>query len=245
MGTSLVFTSGKGGTGKSTAISAIASCLAVLGKRTICIDMDLRLPNLDLILGMSDFATLDISDVVTGRHTLEEAVVEHPEIPNLFLLAGSAVYDTAFTEIALAEVVAQAKEQYDYVLIDGPAGLDRAFYLTVQTADGAVIVSTTDATSQRDAQRTVMELDELGIADIRMIVNRVRVKLLVRSMINVDDMIDFVGVPLLGLVPEDQDVIEAAGRLTPLVFYSRRWAASAFLRIAKRIMGESVPLTHK
>ena len=245
MGTSLVFTSGKGGTGKSTAVSAIASCLAALGKRVLCMDLDLRLPNLDLLLGVSDLTTLDISDVAAGRNTLEEAVVEHPTISGLFLLAGPAMCSEEFSGEALASIVAEAKAQYDYCLIDGPAGLDELFSLTAQDADMVVVVSTTDATSQRDAQRAVMELDEMGIQNIRMILNRVRVQMITRSAINVDDIIDFVGVPILGIVPEDQDVIGAATRLRPLVLYSRRWAASAFLKIAKRIMGAEVPLEYR
>jgi len=245
MGTSMVFTSGKGGTGKSTAVAAIGSCLAVLGQRVLCLDMDLRLPNLDLILGMSDLTTLDLLDVVTGHHTLEEAVVEHPMIKGLYLLIGPALCTEELTGEALARIVAEAKEQFDYCLIDGPAGLDEAFYLTAKDADTVVVVSTTDATSQRDAQRAVMELDEMGLDNIRMLLNRVRVQMITRSAINVDDIIDFVGVPLLGIVPEDPDVIAAATRFRPLVLYSRRWAASAFLRVAKRIMGEDIPLEHR
>jgi len=245
LGESFVFTSGKGGTGKSTAVSAIASCLAALGKRALCMDLDLRLPNLDLILGMSDLATLDISDVAAGRHTLEEAVVEHPKIKGLFLLAGPAMGAEKLTGDRLAAIVEQAKAKYDYCLIDGPAGLDDLFFLTSKHADSVVVVTTTDATSQRDAQRTVMELDELGITHIRLLVNRMRVRMVAHADINVDDIIDFVGVPILGIVPEDQDVIAAATRLRPLVLYSRRKAASAFLRVAKRIMGEEIPLKHK
>jgi len=245
MGTCLVFTSGKGGTGKSTTVSAIASCLAVLGQRTLCIDMDLRLPNLDLILGMSDLTTLDIGDVIAGRNSLEEAAQEHPNIKGLFLLAGPAVYPEGLNGDALARIVSQAKSQFDYCLIDGPAGLDEIFYLTAKEADGAVVVSTTDATSQRDAQRAVMELDDIGVEDIRLILNRVRVKMITKSPVNVDDIIDFIGIPLLGIIPEDPDVVAAAMRLRPLVLYSRRWAASGYLKIAKRIMGEDVPLEYR
>lgn len=245
MGISLVFTSGKGGTGKSTAVSVIASCLAALGKRTLCIDMDLRLPNLDLVLGMSDLTTLDISDVAAGRNALEEAVQEHPMIKGLFLLAGPALCTEELTAEALTLIVGQARDAYDYCLIDGPAGLGELFYLTAKDADAVIVVATTDATSQRDAQRVVMELDEIGIPQIRLLLNRVRVRMVEKSPINVDDIIDFVGAQLIGVVPEDQDVIEAASRLRPLVLYSRRWAASAFLRIAKRIMGEDVPLAYR
>jgi len=241
----MVFTSGKGGTGKSTAVSAIGSCLAALGQRVLCMDVDLRLPNLDLLLGMSDLAALDISDVAAGRATLEEAVVEHPEIPGLFLLTGPATVPAELTGEVLSQIIAQAREQFDYCLLDGPAGLDEFFYLSAKDADAVVIVATTEAGSQRDAQRVVMELDDMGLDNIRMILNRVRIRMLMRSRINVDDIIDFVGAPLLGIVPEDQDVIGAAFRFRPLVLYSRRWAASAFLRITKRILGADVPLEHR
>ena len=246
MGTSLVFTSGKGGTGKSTAVSAIASCLAALGKRVLCMDLDLRLPNLDLLLGVSDVTALDISDVVQGRNSFEEAVVAHPTIQGLWFLAGPAVFtDDMAGKEHIPAVVEEAKAKFDYCLIDAPAGIDELFYLTARAADVAVVVATVDVTSQRDAQRAVMELDALGLKDIRMILNRVRIKQFSRSSYNVDDVIDFVGVPLLGIVPEDKDVFTAGFYLKPLVLHSRKLAASAFLRIAKRITGEDVPLRHR
>ena len=246
MGTSIVFTSGKGGTGKSTAVSAIASCLAALGKQVLCVDMDLRLPNLDLLLGMSDLSALDISDVAQGRNTFEEAVVAHPTIQGLWFLAGPATFsgDMEGRE-NLPAIVEEAKARFDYCLIDAPAGIDELFYLTAQGADMAVVVATTDITSQRDVQRAVMELDAAGMTDIRMILNRVRIKQFSRSSYNVDDVIDFVGVPLLGIVPEDKDVLTAGFYLRPLVLHSRKLAASAFLRIAKRITGEDIPLRHR
>jgi len=207
--------------------------------------MDLRLPNLDLILGMSDLTTLDIGDVIAGVNTLEEAAIEHPVIDGLYLLAGPALCEGELDGAALAKVIAAAKEQFDYCLIDGPAGLDDLFYLTAKDADAVVVVTTPDATSQRDAQRAVMELDEIGIQNIRLLLNRVRTQMITKTSANIDDIIDFVGVPLLGIVPEDIDVIDAASKLRPLVLHSRRWAAGAFLRIAKRIMGEDIPLEHK
>ena len=246
MGTSLVFTSGKGGTGKTTAVAAIASCLAAVGKQVLCVDMDLRLPNLDLLLGMSDVSALDISDVAQGRNTFDEAIVAHPTIQGLWFLAGPAAFtsDMAGKE-CLPAIVEEAKARFDYCLIDAPAGLDELFYLTAQAADIAIVVATVDVTSQRDVQRTVMELDAMGLQDIRMILNRVRVKQFSRSSCSVDDVIDFVGVPLLGIVPEDKDVFTAGFYLKPLVLHSRKLAASAFLRIAKRILGEDIPLRHR
>lgn len=245
MGQCYLFTSGKGGTGKSTAVSVIASCLAVLGKRVLCIDMDLRLPNLDLILGLSDLSTADIADVAQGRYPLLEAALEHPEIPGLFLLPGPAFYDDTLDQAMLSKIVQDGKTHFDYVIIDGPAGLDELFYATARAADAVVVVASTDASSQRDAQRAVMELDQIGIENIHMILNRVRLNLIRRTTINADDIIDFIGAPILGIVPEDQDVLAAAIRLKPLVLYSRQKAAASFLNIAKRMLGEQVPLEYR
>jgi len=245
MGTCLVFTSGKGGTGKSTAVSAIASCLAALGKKTLCIDMDINLPNLDLLLGLTDHTALDLIDVAEERVPLEEAAVAHPNIENLFLLTGPSNAPEEINGAALARIVQEAKAQFDYCLVDTPAGLDDLFYLTANAADMVVIMVTTDATSQRDAQKTVMELDAMGLRHVRMVVNRARIRFISHSTVSVDDMIDFVGVPLLGIVPEDAAVIIEAIQLRPLILYSRAKAAKAFLHIAQRITGEDVPLAYK
>ena len=245
MGTCLVFTSGKGGTGKSTAVSAIASCLAALGQKTLCIDMDITLPNLDLLLGLTDYTALDLLDVAEGRAPLAEAAIAHPDIENLFLLAGPSSVPEQLDGAALARIVQEAKDQFDYCLIDTPAGIDDLFFLAAHAADMAVVMVTTDATSQRDAQKTVMELDAMGLRHVRMVVNRARLRFISHSSVSVDDMIDFVGVPLLGIVPEDPDVIFEAVQLRPLILYSRDKAARAFLHIAQRIMGDDVPLGYR
>jgi len=208
--------------------------------------MDLRLPNLDLLLGMVDLTALDLSDVLQGRNSLEEAVVAHPKIEGLYLLMGPAALTGDLEGIErIGEIIEEAKELYDYCLIDAPAGLGEIFYLTAKAADTVIILATTDATSQRDVQRAVMELDAIGIQDIRMILNRLRIKLISNASSSIDDIMDYVGIPLLGIVPEDPDVVTAGFYLKPLVLHSRKRAASAFLRIAKRLMGEDIPLRHR
>ena len=246
MGSCLVFTSGKGGAGKSTAVATIGFCLAAMGRRVLCVDLDLRLPNLDLLLGLGDLTVRNVSDVLTGQYSLSDAVIEHPKTQGLFLLAGSAaVYTEIPTQEVLRSLIDEARARYDYCLVDTPSGMDALFSLTANVADAAIVLATSDATSQRDAQRVVMELDEMGMEDIRMIVNRAKLKLIARSSTNVDDMMDFVGVPLLGVVPEDEDVIFAATEAKALALTSKRRAASAFLRIAKRIEGEHVHEVYK
>lgn len=243
MGVSIVVTSGKGGTGKTTATSAIASCLAALDNRVLCIDLDIHLRNLDLALGMSDLVTLDLGDVAAERCTLEEAVTAHPQIPGLHLLAAPALAEELSSE-RMVGIIQEAKDTFDYCLIDSPAGLGSGFRLAAACADRAIIMATSDATSLRDAQRAVMELDEMGMTDLYLIVNRMKPSLLRRISSTIDDMMDFVGIPLLGIVPEDEAVLLAAGSGQPLVLHSKRRASKAFLRIAGRISGETIPLKY-
>jgi len=241
LGHVIVFTSGKGGTGKTTAAAAVGSCLAALGCRTLCIDMDRTLRNLDLALGMHDAGILDSGDVAAGRCTLAEAATLHPDIPELYLLNCPAEADDMAWQ-QTATLLSKARDAYDYCLIDSPAGLGDGFRMAAAHADSAMLLVTSDSTSRRDAQKTMMELDRLGVTRVHLIVNRLRPGILRRGAHTVDDIIDFVGAPLIGLVPEDKGVLLAAAAAKPLVLYGGGRAAKAFLRIAKRLKGDSVPL---
>ena len=160
MGEIIAVVSGKGGTGKTTFTSNIGFALASLGKKVLCLDCDITLRNLDLALGLSDSALMDFSDVMGGRCTLEEAVVRHPKYPSLFLLAAPLVFDGFRVDPAqVRTLMGQIKESYDFCLVDAPAGLGQGFRMATQEADHVVVVTTTDVTALRDAQRTVMELD--------------------------------------------------------------------------------------
>lgn len=239
-------TSGKGGTGKTTATSAIGSCLAAMGKKTLCVDMDFALPNLDLALGMTALPLLDFRDVAIGRCTLDEAVVEHPEISNLYLL--SAIVgnqDEILTEEAVQLVMKEIDKSFDFGIIDAPAGIGGGFALTSMFSDKALVISTLDSTSLRDSQRVVMELSDMGIEDASLIVNRVRPEIFRRAKSYVDDMIDYIGLPIIGLIPEDSDVLLASARSKALILVSRKRAAKAFLRVARRLTGEKVPLKYR
>ena len=153
MATAIAVTSGKGGTGKTSLVGAVGSCLAALGHPTLCIDMDVGLRNLDLTLGLSDRALMDFTDVAQGRCPLQRAVVEHPDIKGLFLLTAPYTLPGSLTEEAVGELLRQARELYDYILLDAPAGLGEGFQLAVCGCDRAIVVSTTDASALRDAQR--------------------------------------------------------------------------------------------
>lgn len=242
MGTVIVVTSGKGGTGKTSLTGGVASCLAALGQKVLCIDLDIGLRNLDISLGMTDRALMDFTDVVEGRCTLERAAVEHPVIRGLYLLT-APVRPTpdALDEEKMKAMLLQARAQFDYILIDSPAGLGSGFRLAVCGADRAVVVSTNDSSALRDAQRTVVELGR-RLDTIHLVMNRIQPKLLRELRTTIDDAMDAAGLPLIGVIPEDRRVILAANMGRPLILEGRRGAANACLNIAKRIEGYRVPI---
>ncbi|HIY17523.1 MAG TPA: septum site-determining protein MinD [Candidatus Intestinimonas stercorigallinarum] len=242
MGTVIVVTSGKGGTGKTSLTGGVASCLAALGQKVLCIDLDIGLRNLDISLGMTDRALMDFTDVLEGRCTLERSAVEHPVIRGLYLLTAPVrPTPVAMDEEKMRAMLLQARQRFDYILIDSPAGLGSGFRLATCGADRAVVVSTNDSSALRDAQRTVVELGR-RVDTIHLVMNRIQPKLLRRLRTTIDDAMDAAGLPLLGVVPEDSQVILAANTGEPLILFSRKGAALAYLNIAKRLMGQRVPL---
>lgn len=242
MGTSIVVTSGKGGTGKTSVTGGIASCLAAMGYRVLCLDLDIGLRNLDMTLGMSDDVLMDFSDVLQQRCDLEHAAAEHPVIKNLFLLT-APVNSTAshFDFGELGALIQQIKESFDYCLIDCPAGIDTGFQLATSAADRAIVVSTTEPASLRDAQLAVNQLRSKQIP-IHLVVNKLSRKLLRRLRTNIDDAMDMAGLPLLGIVPEDDKVPVCCGLGKPVILQEKRGAALAYYNLARRLTGQRVPL---
>lgn len=235
MGKVIAVVSGKGGTGKTTTTGALGSCLAVMGYKTLCVDCDVGLRNLDMNLGMTDNAVLDFSDVISGEIELTKACSAHKKIENLYFLSCPAVgtvqdYDRD-TMIKLAE---QARESFDFCLMDSAAGIGSGFMLASGAADGAIIVTTGDNAGIRDAARVAQELVGLDIKNIYLIVNRISRRRFRESGLTVDDIIDTVGVQLIGVIFEDDDVSLAANDDTPLVLYKRRGASKQYLRAAQR-----------
>lgn len=241
MATVIAVTSGKGGTGKTSLVGAVGSCLAALGHPTLCIDMDVGLRNLDLTLGLSDRALMDFTDVVSGRCPLEKAVVEHPEIQGLYLLTAPFSLPLGLPEEAVKELLQQARGSFDYILLDAPAGLGEGFRLATCGCDRAIVVSTTDASALRDAQRTVAELTG-KVDEIHLVVNRVQPKLLRKLHATIDDAMDTAGLPLLGVVPEDNQVMLSANRGRPLILCANKGAAIGYRNIAFRLEGKRVPI---
>ena len=242
MGTVIAVTSGKGGTGKTSITGGVGACLALLDQNVLCIDMDIGLRNLDISLGLSDRALMDFSDVALGHCPLTRAAVTHPELKTLSLLTAPMYLPAALTADKVRALLATARTLYDYILIDSPAGLGPGFRLATCGADRALVVATHDASSLRDAQRTVAELSDLR--QIHLVMNRIQPKLLRKLRTTIDDAMNAAGLPLIGVVPEDPQVILCANQGLPLASQGRRGASLACWNIAQRIIGRQVPIMH-
>ena len=242
MGKIIAAVSGKGGTGKTTFTANTALALAHMGQRVLCMDCDITLRNLDLALGLSDRALMDFSDVLAGRCALQDAAVTHDRYPTLSLL--TAPMADRPLELSLQKLQALAREiraTYDWCLIDAPAGLGQGFQMAACMADQVVVITTTDVSALRDAQRTTAELSAFPNGTVHLVVGRVSKKVLRQLHSTIDDAIDAAGLPLLGVVPEDADVPYCLNQ--GLVLRERNYyAAHAYKNIAKRIMGQKTPL---
>ena len=243
MGTAYVVASGKGGTGKTSLVAGVGAALAAAGHRTLCIDADIGLRNLDIVLGMTDRVLMNFADVIEGRCTLEKAAAQHPQLQQLYLLtAPMSLSPGQIQAEQMRTLLQKAREQFAFCLLDAPAGLGTGFRLATCGADRCVVVTCTDASSLRDAQHTVMELDRFPAGALHLVVNRVEKRLLRKLHRNIDDAIDTAGLPLIGVVPEDEKVRLATNREVPVILTESGGAARAYTNIAARLCGRRVPL---
>lgn len=242
MGEIIAVLSGKGGTGKTSITAGLATALAKEGKRCLCIDCDVGLRNLDIPLGLADQASLSFLEVCQGECGLDR-LTAHPQFETLYFL--TAPLNRSADEIdaeAFWNMVMDARTQFDYVFLDAPAGVDAGFRLAATKADRVLLVTLSDPGAVRDAGRTGQVLEIMGKENVRLIVNRVNPKLVSDMELTVDDVMDNAGLPLIGIVPEDPNVTLAAAFGKPLLTYTKRGAAAACGRIAKRIQGMPVKI---
>ncbi len=245
MGECIAILSGKGGTGKTTVCAGLATALAAAGLRVLCIDCDVGLRNLDISLGLSELGALSFVDICRGDYSLSKAAL-HPDFPSLYFLTApvNCHAEDVDTE-SFAALVKMARREYDFVLLDAPAGMDAGFRLTAGNADRCILVTGSDPASIRDASRTAQMLELMDKKNVRLVVNRIQPRMVAAMRLTVDDVMDEAGLPLLGIVPEDEDVVFAAAFGKPLLKYSKKGAAAAFGRIAKRIQGMPVPVSFR
>ena len=238
MGEVIAVISGKGGTGKTSFCAGVATALAARGEKVLCIDCDVGLRNLDISLGMADSGALSFLDVCRGGYSLASAAV-HPHYGRLsFLTAPMNCLAEDVDPQAFSQMIRAARQEFDYVFLDAPAGMDAGFRLAAENASRCILVTGSDPAAIRDAGRTGQVLELMGKSQIRLVVNRIRPKMVAAMALTVDDVMDQSGLPLLGIVPEDENVTFAAAFGKPLLQYSKKTAAAgAFDRIAMRIQG--------
>ncbi len=244
MGELFAVLSGKGGTGKTSVCAGIATALAIQGKRVLCVDCDVGLRNLDISLGMSDCGALSFLDISEGGYPLERAAI-HPLYNNLaFLTAPMNRPVEKIDPAAFREMLQNARNTFDYIFLDAPAGVDAGFRLVSQVADRFLLVTGAGPAAMRDAARVGDILELMGKTQVRLVVNRVQREMLKTVKLTIDDVMDTAGLPLMGVVLEDPNVTLAASFGQPLLKFARRSPASkAFRRIAMRVQGVSEPIT--
>lgn len=244
MGVSIVITSGKGGVGKTTTTANIGTALASLGKRVVVIDGDTGLRNLDVLLGLENRIVYTIIDVIEGRCRLKQGLIKDKRFQNLCLLPTAQTKDKDdISAEEMLKIVNELKEQFDYVLIDSPAGIEQGFENAVIGADRAVIVVNPEITSVRDADRVIGKLDAKGLEDHGVIINRLNYEMTQRGdMLDIPDIIETLSVELLGVVPDDKNITISTNKGEPIVLDEKARSGQAFKNIAKRIMGEEIPI---
>jgi septum site-determining protein MinD len=240
----IVLTSGKGGVGKTTTTANLGAVLAKRGHRVILVDADIGLRNLDLVLGIEKRIVFDLVEVVEGRCQLRQALIKDKRLENLSILPAAQTRDkTAVSEVQFAGVIEQLGAMCDYVLIDCPAGIEHGFRNAIAGAAEAIVVTTPEVSSIRDADRVIGKLQERGLP-LRLIVNRLRPEM-VRSgdMLSVDDVTDILSAELLGIIPDDEEVIDTTNRGEPIVLQADSRLAVIYDKIARRLEGDLVPFT--
>jgi septum site-determining protein MinD len=239
----VTITSGKGGVGKTTATANIGAALASIGHKVVCIDADIGLRNLDVVMGLENRIVYDLVDVIEGRCRLRQAMIRDKRLPELYLIPAAQTRDkSAVSPSDMIRLCDELRPDFDWVLIDSPAGIERGFRNAVAPADHVLVVTNPEVSAVRDADRIIglIEAEERGPA--RLVINRFKPGMVKRGdMLSVEDVLELLAVELIGLVPEDEVVIQGTNRGTPIVLDGKSKAGQAFRNIALRLEGQQVP----
>ena len=244
MGEVIVITSGKGGVGKTTTVANVGTALSLRGKRTVVLDADIGLRNLDVVMGLENRIVYDIVDVVEGACKLKQALIKDKRFENLYLIPAAQTRDKdAISPEQMKELCSQLKESFDYILIDCPAGIERGFKNAIAGADRAIVITNPEVSAVRDADRIIGLLEANEITDVKLAINRVRYDMVERGdMLGKEDIIEILRIELIGIIPDDEAVIVSTNRGEAAIMNPKSKAGQAYKNIATRIMGEDVPL---
>lgn len=240
----IVITSGKGGVGKTTTTANLGVGLAKLGKKVVLVDTDIGLRNLDVVLGLENRIVYDLVDVVTGVCTPRQAAIKDKRFDGLFLIPAAQTKDKdAISVEQMQELCNKLREEYDFIIIDCPAGIEQGFKNAIAGADKALIVTTPEVSAVRDADRIIGLLEANEIEEHYLIINRIRPDMVRRGdMMNIDDIIDILNIDLIGIIPDDQDIIVSTNKGEPAVVNMKSSAGQGYRNIAQRLTGNNVPL---
>ncbi len=248
--TIVTITSGKGGVGKTTATANIGVALASSGKKTVCLDADIGLRNLDVVMGLENRIVYDLVDVVEGRCRLRQAMIKDKRLQGLYLIPAAQTRDkTAVSPQDMVSLTNELREDFDWILIDSPAGIERGFRNALAPADMVIIITNPEVSAVRDADRIIgiIEAEEKGPG--RLLLNRLKPEMIQRGeMLSTEDILDVLAIDLIGIIPEDEAVIVASNRGIPIALDGNTLAGKAYNNIAQRLLGNQVPfdiLEHK
>lgn len=240
----IVVTSGKGGVGKTTTVANIGVGLAILGKKVVLIDTDIGLRNLDVALGLENVIVYDLVDVVTGVCGIKQALVKDKRVEGLYFIPAAQTRDKdSVVSQQMKNLCEELKKEFDYIIIDCPAGIEQGFKNAIAGADKAIVVATPDNTSMRDADRIVGLLEEYGIEEHMLLINRIRPDMVKKGyMMNIDEIIEMLGIDLIGVIPDDEEIIISSNKGIPVVMSPKSKAGQGYKNVAKRLTGENVQL---
>ncbi|MGL5260124.1 MAG: septum site-determining protein MinD [Lachnospiraceae bacterium] len=240
----IVITSGKGGVGKTTSTANIGAGLAALGKKVVLIDTDIGLRNLDVVMGLENRIVYNLVDVVEGNCRIKQALIRDKRYPGLYLLPSAQTRDkTAVNESQMIKLIAQLKEQFDYVLLDCPAGIEQGFKNAIAAATRAIVVTTPEVSAIRDADRVVGLLEAHEISKVELLVNRIRVDMVKKGeMMTANDVMEILSLPLIGVVPDDRNVVISTNQGEPLI-NSTTEVGRAYRNICLRVLGNEIPIS--
>ena len=245
MGEVIVVTSGKGGVGKTTTTANLGSALALAGKKVALVDTDIGLRNLDVVMGLENRIVYDIVDVVEERCKLRQALIKDKRFNELFLLPAAQTRDkSAINEEQMVELTKKLKKEFDYVLIDCPAGIEQGFKNAIAGADRALVVTTAEISAIRDADRIIGLLDSSAIKNPELIINRIRPNMIKKGeMMDIEDIVELLSISLIGVIPDDEYIITQTNKGEPAVSNKKSPSGRGYLEIAQRIMGENIEIT--